>query len=220
MLAQFQALLNFIKAMRQSVGDDATFETVKSTQVSHIIHLLARQSIALPEASTIMELMSSPAASAILNDDDKKRIGMALSESMARPFVDSAASPSGVDNRKMQTHMYMYNYLTQQEWDLLRGSARVDAKLSVIVDRSLSIGLVMPSELTFVSMIALLIVAGGHQLSANDAYDHLQRLKKVEDATVGGDKDNGHLPGVREELHGQPFDDLQGPAGAVPVSGR
>ncbi len=96
----------------------------------------------------------------------------------SEPFSEAKA------RAQLQTHLYMHNYLTAQDWDTLR-SLRQDFqnKCLVIVRRCSMIGLRFPSEPTYCALVAILLLSSHPgppetlQFHPGTAYNMLRDVK-------------------------------------------
>ena len=175
LLASFNEACRFIRAqMKGPVIDQSLIDESKQVQIENLSSLINNSSIGLDEATQFLEALGAPSpfeASEIAK----------LSSHMQRKCVASGTIHTGLDVQqkgKMQNHMYMYNYFSKDDWEHLRSEAsNIDNRISVVVDRCLTIGLFFPTEKTYSSLLSIIAVAGRELWDAETSYAHLQNLK-------------------------------------------
>ena len=176
MLGQVKAVIEFLSTARLGLGDGDAFNKARDAQVVHLMNVLPTVDSTIDDASATMKSLQGDAAMATLTDDHRRQLASTIASSMTPTTTPTA--PKATARSSCQSHMSMWNYFTQPEWDCLKGVSSMEKKIDVVVTRALSIGLTHPNEPTFASMTALLVVADGNKMSNIEAMDVLSRMKK------------------------------------------
>ena len=79
-----------------------------------------------------------------------------------------------------QKHMYMHAYLTGNDWAIItKSSVPMSHRMSTVIARAFSIGLLHPSEVSVVSIVSLLVVAGEHEFTSDEFYNLARDFKSL-----------------------------------------
>ena len=173
MLSYYKAVTDFVVASQVARSDPCTELQEKQT-----LHLMAAFRNMMPTmedaAVTLQELAMTTTAFS-----DAQRRELAHLVSSVASEAGSVAGSATTLRTLTQTHMYMYNYLTEDEWALLQGPSSVQNKNVAMIDRRLSIGLTHPTEPTVVSIMSIIGVASGQGLTPMEAYNAQRDFKAI-----------------------------------------
>lgn len=178
MLAIFEAHASFVTATRPTMSA-SEWQALSHTHGDQIIASCAklpRSSLTLADATSVVTAVQC----SIFDDATKGKILRSVN-ALAASIGELA---TGIVHSKERTairpqdHFYMEAYLTEDDWGILQsGTARVDDKLEVLLNRARAIGLTSLSEKTSVALTCLLILAHNKPVDNAGAYALLQSVK-------------------------------------------
>ena len=173
LLSHFIEASRYLRALINAPkSNQSCIDSARQQQVDNMLSFIDKSAIGLDEATIFLEALVGPSP---FTQSDIDALSVKVQQKCAQggetPHLDNG-------NPKMQQHLFMYNYFTKDDWAQLRDeAANIDTRFSIIVDRSLLIGLVYPSEKTFSSLLSIIAVAGRELWDADTAFAHLQNLK-------------------------------------------
>ena len=174
------AVIAFLKAAHPTMGCTDAWAGIVKSQVNAIIDFVGASPPTIDDASLALSALSDQPASVVFPDADRSAIAIAITTAASlTPSSSPPVAPTSCVRPGSQSHFFMYNYMTEEDWNLLLMQSSPGMKMKVIVDRGLTIGLVYPSEKTIVSIIAIVIVASNTMLSSSEAYNLLDQLKRA-----------------------------------------
>ena len=208
MEAQLKAVVEYIIASRRALGANSSgAEGVVTTQFSHLKQLFQKGAESVSEASAVLHALSTPSVVDAFSAEQRKDLATALT---GAGIVASPEKAGRTTKASLQTHNFLHNYLTNDDWNALVGDAVLTDKLAVIVNRSLKLGLTNPSEMTIVANIALLFVASRLSPTAEQGYALVLEYKKLNKVRrVGVTQTLASFPCDVQEFcarHGDAFD--------------
>ena len=172
MLSRYLETCRYIEVVRAGQGsDDSVAKATAQRQVENLVSTIETSPPPpVAEAASLMEELQAPTCR--LSMSHKEMSSQAVQKAM------SAESRKRSPGAVLQTHMFMYNYLTKEDWEtLVSETVHAHSRIELIVCRALSIGLYYPSELTCVAMLAIVSVAGRELWSPDVSHGYLVALK-------------------------------------------
>ena len=106
------------------------------------------------------------------------KVDMSCDEVVATKSLEKRATGA-----KGQIHLHFENYLTASDWEQLCGDRSFSTKLAVLSKRAIAIGLRNPSEPTYASMFAVVLLASGQE-AGPEVLQGVQELKKIHRSIV------------------------------------
>ena len=174
------AVIAFLKAAHPTMGGTDAWAGIVKSQVNAIVDFVGASPPTIEDASLALSALSEQSASVVFPEADRSAIAIAITTAASSTASSSAPIAATSHMRPgSQSHFFMYNYMTEEDWNLLLMQSSPGIKMKVIVDRGLSIGLVYPSEKTIVSIVAIVILVSNTVLSSSEAYNLLDQLKRA-----------------------------------------
>ena len=176
MLGHLNAVCSFVAASQAAVGAaDAPVAPLKESQKNHLLALFRTMKPTMEDAAATLQALATPMVA--FSDTQRHELAAVVTQAAAG---DAAMSPGSKSGWSPQSHMYMCNFMTRADWVALQASgSSAQEKISVVVERCLAIGLCCPNELSIVSMLSMIAVAGGLTWSADESYSMLQEIKSI-----------------------------------------
>ena len=172
MLSQLAAATKFLTATSAALGaDHSQAGVVKDNQYNHLLDMWTRASPTLDDATSCLVALTT---SSPFNDEQTKKLCDILVAGPTRAHAAHRAATT-----KAQTHLFLYNYLSNDDWIILRGDASVYTKVDTVVNRCLLFGLAHPTEQTMVAAVALVMTAGNSAFDAAVGFSTLAEFKAV-----------------------------------------
>ena len=182
MLSQLKAISAFVNASKAAL-DPAAVERLRAQQTSHLANLFRNSAPDAEVAAVVVRLLTGESDDAAdimdaFTADQRKMLATALADRMSAGSVSSG--PTSTPKASVQTHVSMHQYLTRNDWSTLMDTSTTSQdKLHTVINRSLQIGLCNPSELSTVSIIAVITTAARVSLSAEENHELLKEYKRI-----------------------------------------
>jgi hypothetical protein len=174
MLQKFKAVDKYMQSLAKCLSP-AAMEAAKAQQCLHLKHSFAAGKAKLDDAASVLEEMS---ACSWLSPSDRQELS-----SVVAAAADTADESSAVESQEKgkrhdsQKNDHFHDYLTEKDWQRLMSDCPLEGKVSVVVERALSVGMKWPCEATLVSMIAVATFAARSPVDPADSFRLLQTLK-------------------------------------------
>lgn len=174
------AVIAFLNAAHTTMGGTAAWPGIVQSQVHAIVDFVGSSPPTIVEASSALSSLAGPPASIVFSAGDRSAIATAITTS-ATASTPSAlpTAPPQCSRAGNQTHFFMCNYMTEEDWTAILMQSVPSMKMKVLVERGLDIGLKYPSEKTMVSVVAIVIVASQTMLSSAECHTLLDQLKRM-----------------------------------------
>lgn len=174
------AVVAFLNAAVKTMGSSDAWPGIVKSQVSAIVDFVGASPPTIQDASLALSSLSGPAAATVFSEADRSTIATAITTTAASatPSPSPVGAPSCA-RAGNQSHFFMYNYMTADDWSALLMQSLPTMKMKVIVERGLDLGLAYPSEKTIVSVVAIVIVASQTVISSAEGYNLLEQLKRM-----------------------------------------
>lgn len=175
-----EAVVGFLSSAKAIMGENPSWPGLVSSQARAIIEFAQSAPPNLEDATKALGVLAGDEAASHIDEASRSSIAAAITSSIEKSVVDPVVvGPQVVARAACQSHFFLYNYLTSEDWDALLAQSIVSLKMKVLVSRGLAIGLGNPSEKTFVSILAITIVAAQSSMSSVEAHTLLADLKRM-----------------------------------------
>lgn len=176
MLAKINAVAAFVNASRAALFDEDAVRKLQSDQVQHLQAYVQGSSISVEEGADVLTALKSDVITGAFAPEQRA----ALASAIAAATTGATSPPSSTKVRPdPQTHYHMAKYLTKSDWDVLQKQSSLHEKLDVLVNRSLAIGLLFPSELSVTSIVSIIKVVSKREVSASDMHSMVVEYKRL-----------------------------------------
>ena len=158
MLCRIRAVADYVNASKAAIPHSSTLLTsLQEGQLNHLTSLIKSCTLDVAEAAAVLNVLaadsSDPAVAAAFTVEQRAVLAEAVVAT--KTTVGESASGTGVvAKQRAQTHYYFYNYLTEDDWKTVFVGNPMNS-VKVLATRAHTIGLVYPSELTVVAIIAM-----------------------------------------------------------------
>ena len=174
------AVVGFLSSVKAMLPGNPAWSELVASQVRSIVDFAQTTPPSLEHATSALAALAGEKTAAIFDEAARASIASAITAAIQASGNAPVTSASQVVSRAAcQAHFFMYNYLTSDDWNELLSQSIVNLKLKVVVNRGLAVGLSNPSEKTFVSILALVIVSSQSSLSSVEAHALLSDLKRL-----------------------------------------
>ena len=131
-LPRFMEVFRFLETFEKSAADASEVSLITRAQIDGLLSMVSVQKIALPDATATLDLLQKGHRGISETDIDR------LSSAVRGATASCGAVPEAT--KKNQAHLFLYNYLTRTDWDVLVNINLPSAvRISTIVDRSFSL---------------------------------------------------------------------------------
>ena len=190
-LEQLRAVSEYIGASRAALNDETAVSGLVTQQVESLKHAFSNGAAAsVAEASSALKALSDsgdPVILAAFSADQRKALAASIT-SGCQPGA-GCAQATNIGKAQNQEHFHMFNYLTRGDWDVLLNAQQMELKLRALIDRSMKIGLVNPSEKTVVALVSLLLVASRISAGPSESKSMIEDYKRANKIA----RRNGHF---------------------------
>ena len=178
---KFAEVCRFLATLSSSpIATRESIQKAVQDQVAHVVSFIASSPINLVDATNMLERVND--LDLPFGEGDRVAITSAINDRLSVAF----AKPSKVAPKlskefvSRQTQIYMWNYLSESDWQMLVSEqASLDDRFLVVVNRSLHIGLLYPSEPSYVALLSLISVAAKEVWDPETTNGNLQDFKSL-----------------------------------------
>ena len=178
MIGRMNAAADFVISAKKQLGDAPSVAKLQDEQAKQIILNASTMRIDVNEAAACMSILASAQFAEAFSATQLTGMAMALAEVQ----TEQAPTAAGKVKPASQVHYFFHVYLTDSDWDDMRGRSDRNRKVLVLVNRAQRIGLMYPTELTIAAMIAL-IKAVDPTLSTEESMNLVLEYKRVNKKT-------------------------------------
>ena len=183
MLARVRAVADFIDSYKNAMQADAEVEHLVATQVEVLKKSFAAETCDVADVSSTLRALADGGDPLILSSfsvGDRRALATAITSSVS---PSAAPKATAIPKASNQTHLFLYNYLTRRDWDCIVNSQSEIEKLNTLVNRSLRIGLLNPTEKTVVAVVSLMFVASRVAAGPDESLATVDKYKSINKAT-------------------------------------
>ena len=173
MLSKIKSVAEFLSATRGAIGAGPSFDAIAQAQTTNLESMVVRTPIEVDEAAAVMRFLMTEETGSLFGEDGRTRLTSAIAASFQKPPDATVTGRS----TKVQTHLHMVNYLTLDDWSFLQAEGTLASKIHRLSDRCAMVGLLYPSEMTVVAIVALVLVAAGAAPSPAESMTLVATLK-------------------------------------------
>ena len=178
MLSKYNAVRDFViasKAAMRSGGPE--WNRLQASQVSHLISTIRVMAVQMEDASSLLQTLAVDSSGAF-SPEQREELAAVVTQQVSG--ATDCPDQTTATRTGSQTHLYMYNYLTGDDWAKLESPTVPTAdKYELLIQRAFSVGLTFPTELTCVAMVSIVIVVSKLTVTAPEAYRMLQDFKAI-----------------------------------------
>ena len=173
MLNHFTAIVKYCQQQQSTLGaEHPKVKTSIENQFHHLKSSFLKMTPTTEDATAILADLGHP--SAVFSHDQRMELAEVVTGvSEKTNFVNEQAA------MRTQTHLYMYNYLTEGQWsDMLAVEPTSPEGMAVLVEASLDVGLPNPNEKTYKQNVAILTAASRLDIAPQQAHRILEAYKR------------------------------------------
>ena len=163
MLGMVRAAMSYVQTSRGAGTAGDALRSLQDSQVAHLRLVFARTGCDTTEATSVINEIIGDSSDTFTQ---AHRAALVLATQQAVTVSDMHTGTG-----KTQTHLFLWTYLPQFDWDTLKDKSKSEeARMACLVDVCHAIGLKHHSEPTKKIATAIVIVSAGTELAYDTAY--------------------------------------------------
>jgi hypothetical protein len=181
MLATFEAVSDLVLSSKRALGGDSeSFLKLQETQYVHLKGVVQSQRIGAAEAAAAMEgLNSNSRVTAAFTKEHLTGLANALAQQMSGESHSAGTNPNQQQKQPQQINYNVHKYMTKDDYECMGKPYTDREKLGRLVEICHRIGLIYPTELTVVAIIAVLKLSSHTALSPDDTHKLVVEFKRL-----------------------------------------
>jgi hypothetical protein len=183
MLATFEAVSNLVLSSKRALGSDSqSFLKLQEAQYVHLKGLVQSQRLGAAEAAAAMDsLNNNSRVTAAFTKEHLTGLADALAQQMSGATQVAALQPNH-HKQPQQTNYNLHKYMTKDDYEFMCKTCTDFEKIGKLVEICHRIGLIYPTELTVVAIIAVLKLSSQTALSPDDTHKLVVEFKRLNKA--------------------------------------
>ena len=172
--ASIQETINYLDEILADAEDSAEKTNTIADHITTLIKSIANEQSDLPDATQALKIVRENAT--MLGQDNIDRLRNAIARSTDKGL--KSAGKRKQSQPDVQEHSYIQNYLTDSMWTMLKSDQQFETKMSAMAEFLVdTVGVHYPRELSYTSIVGVIIAAHGKGMSFGTANKHLWAFK-------------------------------------------